>query len=547
MRKKIVVILVMTLLIGTTLSVNGINEEKQINNVTSTASLSQPPEVEWSKTYGESEYECIWGIEETKDGGYIACGVKEESDSYYGWLFKIDSNGNEEWEVVNYDLNGTVDGWNADTVAFNFVIQTSDGGYLISGVSELNIEGYGYFPTCFLLKVDSVGTTEWLKRYYDVDKKIDYRLQGIIELSDGYVTCGMYFNDFFQDLENIDVDAMFMKTDFSGNIVWEKIYGYEENDDTLFGFSPTNDNGYILSGWRYVGETENDFRCWMVKTDEIGNIEWENTYGTDYASDWSGSRKCIQTSDGGYIMAGITWSYGNVGHGDVYIIKTDSDGNQEWFETFGEDKEYDICWDLDITDDGGFIFCVTKNMHGTFTERSDIWVIKTDDNCNVQWTQEIGENGAEGGHDILGTSDGGYIVTGHTGKKPFFEGDEETDGIIVKIAPDKPMETPSLNVVKPKSGWIYLFDMIGLPLFIVPSTYVIGDLTFEAEASDPAGIDKVEFFIDGVCVGESSDPPFTYEWVIENNPSLKAFDIKIRASNSYGGTVKEEQVVQRLL
>ena len=549
MKKKLLGIFVCMLLIATALPALGAGSEEKyesalVRNTTTSLSM-QPPEIEWNKTYGGSEYDILNFIEETDDEGYIACGVTEESDVFYGWLLKLDSEGNEEWNITNYEINGTIGGWNKETVGLHSVIQTNDGGYLVSGFGETYIEEFGEGPVGLFWKVNDTGTTEWIERYYDIEQLTTSSPIMMVEVPNGYIASGCKVYTDGNDI--IDFNGMLMKIGSMGVMEWQNEYSHVNETDIIQSLCPTDDGGYLLTGWTYVGETEYDYRCWMVKTDADGNMEWDKTFGESYAHDWSATRNCFQTSDDGYIMAGITWSYGYYGDGDLFIIKTDADGDMEWFETFGKAEEYDLCWSFDATDDGGYIFCITKNMNGMFSPKSDIWIIKTDSNGNAQWSQIYGEAGAEGGHYIRKTGDdGGYIVVGHTGVNPFYYDDERTDGLIVKIAPDKPMETPTLEVQKPKSGWFYLFDIIGLPRPIIKKTFVLGDLTLEAGADDASGIDKVEFFINGRVIGEATESPYTYKWTEPDN-LFWTYTLKIRAYNNYGGTSKEEQIIRRLL
>jgi len=558
MKKKIIGVFVCMLLVAT--AVPGITAVGEVKKIADNSLLFteksfvnqndiysiQPPEVEWSKTYGESEYDILWCIEETDDGGYIACGITEESNIFYGWLLKLDSEGNEDWNITNYEINGTVGGWNQETVGLSNVIQTTDGGYLISGYGEVYFEEYGEVPTGVLWKVNDTGATDWMKRYYDLENFTDPIINGFMEVSNGFLATGI--KRYAEGTDIINTNGVLMKIDLMGNMVWQKEYTHGNETEVLFAIYPTDDDGYILTGWRYVGETEYDYRCWMIKTDADGNQEWDNIFGTKYASDWSSTRNCFQTNDGGYLMAGITWSYGHIedNDGEVYLIKTDSEGNLDWFETFGEEDEYDMCWCCDKTEDGGFIFCITKNMNGVMLPRSDILIIRTDSAGNAQWSQIYGDTDAEGGHYISKTSDNGYIIAGHKGTRPFYQDDTASDGLVVKIAADKSMETPTLDVKKPKSRMIYLFDLIGLPRIIIPTTLVLGDLTLKAEATDVSGIDKVEFFVDGKIIAEATETPYSHLWKEPENLFF-TYNLKIRASNNYGGSSKVEQTVRRIL
>ena len=163
--KKILGIFVMTLLTATAV-LPALANMNEIKDIETSGILS--PTVEWKKTYGGEEFDHFHTARQTDDGGYIACGLTEESDMYYAWLLKVDSGGNEEWSKTNYDLNGSyltnTDFW---IMAFD-VIQTSDGGYLISGVSMIEDEYQGedlWGTTAYLWKTDDTGGTEWIKHY----------------------------------------------------------------------------------------------------------------------------------------------------------------------------------------------------------------------------------------------------------------------------------------------------------------------------------------------------------------------------------------------
>jgi len=134
--------------------------------------------------------------------------------------------------------------------------------------------------------------------------------------------------------------------------------------------------------------------------------EWTQTFGgasTDYG--WS-----IQQTDDGYIIAGHTESFGN-GTSDVWLIKTDSEGQEEWNQIFGGNN-YDKGFAVQQTTDGGYIIVGYTNSFGN--GNFDVWLIKTDDNGNEQWNQSFGGIEDDFGFSIQQTNDGGYIITGYT-------------------------------------------------------------------------------------------------------------------------------------
>jgi hypothetical protein len=116
------------------------------------------------------------------------------------------------------------------------------------------------------------------------------------------------------------IDAWLVKTDASGNTQWNHTYG-GTNDDYAFAMVQTSDGGYALAGETLSFGT--NAHSWLVKTDASGNMQWNKTYGGTN-DDWA--MALIQASDGGYALAGWTHSFG-AGQEDFWLVKTDSSGN----------------------------------------------------------------------------------------------------------------------------------------------------------------------------------------------------------------------------
>jgi len=201
-------------------------------------------------------------------------------------------------------------------------------------------------------------------------------------------------------------DIFLIKTDANGNRIWTKTYG-GTNDDTASSVQQTSDGGYIVAGRTYsFGAGDGDII--LIKTDENGNIQWAKTYG---GTRWDYASSVQQTSDGGYIVAGGTYSFGAGWDDDIFLIKTDANGNIQWAKTY-RGASGDGAFSVQQTSDGGYI--VANYTFSFGAGWNDIFLIKTDANGNIQWAKTYGGTSWDGAFSVQQTSDGGYIVAGYT-------------------------------------------------------------------------------------------------------------------------------------
>jgi hypothetical protein len=167
--------------------------------------------------------------------------------------------------------------------------------------------------------------------------------------------------------------------------------------------SQTDDEGFIITG-RTSSYGAGSSDVWLIKTDALGNEEWNKTFGGS-GSDYAYS--IAQTSNNGFIITGFTSSFGAGDH-DVWLIKTDELGNEEWSKTFGDSLD-DRGESVSLTNDGGFIVVGYTASYGY-----NVWLIKTDALGNEEWNRTFGGSSVDFGNSVSQTNDGGFIITGWT-------------------------------------------------------------------------------------------------------------------------------------
>lgn len=340
-----------------------------------------PPRTEWNKIFDRSSGDKAHSVQQTADGGYIIAGVTEVGpkpclepcpDSI--WLIKTDPNGNEEWNKI----------FDASYWDFAYSVQqTSDGGYILAGQTLLGAGG----GDVWLIKTDSNGAETWNKTFGGTDWDRADSVQQTF--GGGYIIAGKT-RSFGAGSE----DAWLIKTDSDGNEVWNKTFGGPDYDYAR-SVRQASDGGYIIAGYtESFGAGGGD--VWLIKTDPNGNEEWNKTFG-----DWKADRAewIQQTFDGGYIIAGQTVSFTVEGYYDVWLIKTDPNGNEEWNKVFGG-PWFDYAYSVRQTSDGGYIVA----------GRGYTNLIKTDSYGTEEWNKAFGGSF----HSVQQTSDGGYIVAGDT-------------------------------------------------------------------------------------------------------------------------------------
>ncbi len=341
----------------------------------------------WKKSFGGSNEEIPNSIQQTTDGGYVIVGHSFSTDGDVSknnggkdlWVIKIDAEGNLIWEK---SFGGSRDD------SFGYIQQTSDNGYIIAGRTN-SVDGdvkenKGQFD-CWVIKLNAIGNLEWERTY---GGSLHDTSGSIIQTTDGGYIIAANVSSTDGDVignDKLDTNTWVFKTDSSGVIIWQKIFGGSGNEN-IQSIKKTNDEGYVIVGSTYsqdgdVSGTNGESDFWIIKIDNSGNLIWNRTYG---GSKIDAAYSVVQNSQGNYIIAGVTQSTdgdvnGFLGNRDGWIINLDSSGNLAKQRTFGG-TDFDLFLDIKLTPDGGYIAIGNSSSNNGDIPKhqggGDIWVLK---------------------------------------------------------------------------------------------------------------------------------------------------------------------------
>jgi len=315
--------------------------------------------------------------------------------------------------------------------------QTSDGGYILGGYTYSDVGGDKTDPLknaqgivdLWVIKTDSMGVKQWDKDFGGANGD---QLTAIQQTADGgFILGGMSASNISGDKTQASYgnwDYWILKLDAQGNKTWDKDFGGGATDQ-LSAIKQTADGGFILAGSSASDSSGNKSQhsrgaldYWVVKTDANGNLLWDKNFG---GADMDKLYAVQQTSDGGYILGGSSWSLSggdktesSYGSEDFWMVKIDSLGNKEWDKDFGG-FDSDILYSLVQTSDGGFLAGGRSgsDIGGNKTQPLwggyDYWLVKLDASGNKQWDRSYGGTGNEDEFgNITLTPDSGYLIAG---------------------------------------------------------------------------------------------------------------------------------------
>ncbi len=267
------------------------------------------------------------------------------------------------------------------------VQQTTDGGYIIAG-STTNF-GAGD-EDIYLIRTNMNGDTLWTKTFGGTKDDIGYCVK---QTTDG----GFIITGVMNQSVSVGGDVCLIKTKSNGDTLWTKIIG--SGNDVGFYIVQTNDGGFIVAG--YMGD------AYLIRTDVNGDTLWTKTFNAGSANGGEGY-SIHQTTDGGFIITGSVWINSTYAS-DVFLVKTDGNGNILWSKTFGG-TSFDTGRSVRQTSDGGFILTGYTKSFGAGS--SDVYLIRADANGNLLWTKTFGYIYDDYGFSVQQTNDNGFIVTG---------------------------------------------------------------------------------------------------------------------------------------
>lgn len=351
--------------------------------------------------YGQGSYDYGRSILQTADGGYISAGNTSTLGNQNGdvLLLKIDESGIEQWiHSLTFSPSDRA----------NMVLESSESGYIIIGntISPLNES-----KDILVLKTNQSGHVEWFNRYgSNEDQEGHY----ILSLTNGgYIICGQSID------ENTGFNMLYLlKIDSDGSEVWEQTFG-GNREDHGYSIIESNDGSFLITGMtENSGDMSGD--AWLLKVDLDGNEIWQHTYG---GTGVDLSRSLVNTGDG-YIMVGNTSSYGS-GNNDVFVIKVNLEGTQEWSNTYGGGGT-DIGRAIIKTNDGSFVIA---GYTDSFGENSgfNVWLLKIDSLGNLLWDKTFGGDGNDRALSVNQSLDGGLVLTGFSNSI-----DSASDILIIK-------------------------------------------------------------------------------------------------------------------
>ena len=277
----------------------------------------------------------------------------------------------------------------------NSMIQDADSNIVITGYATRKRE---YQSNLLLMKMDTTGNILWQKTYGGEGDEEGYQ---VIQCRDGgYAIAGMTSSN-----PDIDPNWYIMKVDRNGNLLWDQQFG-SSNDDRALGIAQTYDDGFVVTG--YIGSTDGGQKLMsIVKLDADGTDEWSQWY---YINNWCAGTSIIATRDSMIVAAGYTKAY-TITDYDALIIKTDMNGDTLWTRTFGDEDWQEATGLIEAYDN---TFVLSGFSASNKRDRSSFLMMKFDSRGNLMWDKAFKRKSQDYAKSIVETRDNGILLAGTT-------------------------------------------------------------------------------------------------------------------------------------
>jgi hypothetical protein len=430
------------LLLSLTLSCSNTDNDK----------VSRSGEIVQVSTLGGSLNESASSVIATADGGFAILGhtqskdgdVLDKSDENFDyWVLKFNQERQLEWSKT-FGGSGNDRG--------SAMIQSTDGGYALLGFSSSNdgdvTENAGQLDF-WLLKLDALGNLIWQNSFgfSGIDQGTallqtsdqGYLITGVLDVT----ASGGEGNSNRSQQRHAGGDYWVIKTDPTGHLEWSRYFGGNFTD-TPEQILPTADQGFIIAGGSDSSDTDisnnlGTYDFWVIRISGSGDLLWERSFG---GSEIDEAFAMVPAPDGNFFVAGTTRSNdlmigNNKGAADIWLIKISPDGELIWENTYGG-SNFDTALDMKLASDGLLICGSSRSADGDLSQnkgQNDLWIMKLNFEGAMQWERSLGGTNIDFGYSACALNDGNIIAVGDTssndGDIPINKG--FTDLLIVEI------------------------------------------------------------------------------------------------------------------
>jgi hypothetical protein len=360
----------------------------------------------WARTFGDTGEDKAAAVLQAPGGGYVVAGwTAFRVLGVDAWMLGLDSSGNVLWARAG---GGERDDWALD------LVQAADGGFTAAGWTTSS--GMGILDT-WVLGLDPGGDIQWQKAYGGPGRNAVFSAH---RAPDG----GIVLGGETQDAEGLVFRPWIMKLHSGGAVAWQGTYG---TFDTQSGMdvNRTEDGGTIAARWSHADPVAG-VGFILFRLDSDGQLLWSRSYG---ASGLPTTVRSVSPAAGGGFAAAGSGGFSLDRGADLWVMRLDGDGGILWQKVLGGTED-DSATSIRETPDGGFVVSGLTWSFGAGL--SDLWVIRLDGSGNTVWQRSYGGEGEEGDSRIMPAADGGFVVASST--MSFGAGD--WDAWVLKLSAD---------------------------------------------------------------------------------------------------------------